>query len=387
MNIYSKGSIIFRTQYFYIVLAFLFTLTIMSSALAQFGSSQTQRYYLIGTLGEDAFQMDITFSDSTISGEYFFLDDGPRFNLMGDLMSDDPNDRNSLWGMTTIADSGELANQELGNQEPLDFFEVELVNPRLHYDGPDSELDNVALRGLWTSGAGSEPVPFEAYAVAEYVFLNMTNGDHIEIDMSYPYFLVEPWKNLNSKMTEDISGMVDFFQEGQLESEEYNLLGWGSSESVRIHYLSDSLVSLQDTGWIYLGGAHGNSASISRNFARLEASGIESDWIELELSNLFDDGVDYASELEANILLELEQKEAAWVVDGSTTSITPEDLYSVLVSPKGFDISFDPYHMGPYAQGHIDITLPFEYVGPIVNEEGVLKEVLELSGFDIDDYN
>ena len=376
MNKYSKGSKIFKTQYFYIVLAFLFTLTFLSSAIAQFGSSPTQRYYLIGTLGDDALQMDITFSDSTISGEYFLLDDGPRFNLMGDLMSDDPDTRNSLWGMTTISDSG----------EPLDFFEVELVNPRLHYDGPDSELDNVALRGLWTSGADSEPVPFEAYAVAEYVFLNMTNGDHIEIDMSYPYFLVEPWKNLNGMMTEGIPGMIDFFQEGQLESEEYNLLGWGSSDSVRIHYLSDSLVSLEDSGWIYLGGAHGNSASISRNFARLEGSGIESDWIELELSNLFDDGVNYANELETNILLELEQKEAAWVVDGSTTSITPEDLYSVLISPKGFDISFDPYHMGPYAQGHIDITLPFEYVGPIVNEEGVLKEVLELSGFDINDY-
>jgi len=361
----------FTNQYLKTISLLSVLLLLTSVASAQFGSSPQKRYYLIGSLGDDALQMDITFSGTKISGEYFFLDDGPRFKLMGDLMSDDPSSRDTLWGMTTINDGG----------QSLDFFEVELINPRLYYDGPNSELDNVVLRGLWTSGAGSATVPFEAYAVAEYVFLSITNGDHIEIDTSYPYFLSEPWKNLNGMMTENIPGLVDFFQEGQRESEEYDLIGWGSSDSVRIHYLSDSLVSFEDSGWIYLGGAHGNSASIGRNFARLEG-----DWVELELSDFFDDGVDFASEMEANILLELEQKEAAWVVDGTTTSITSEDLYSVLVSPKGLDISFDPYHMGPYAQGHITVNLPFEYVGPVLNENGPLKDVLNLSSFDINDY-
>lgn len=375
MNKLLWNSKLCKSQYFTVLLVFLFTLVFASTSMAQFGSSPTKRYYLMGTLDGDPFQMDITFSDSStgssISGEYFFLNDGPRFKLMGDLMSDDANAIDTLWGMTTLSDSG----------ESLDFFEFELINPRFHYDGPKSELDNVTLRGLWTSGAGSEAVPFEAYAVAEYVFLSMTNGDHIEIDMSYPYFLVEPWKSLNGLMTKSVPNMIDFFQEGQLEREASNLMGWGASDSVRIHYLSDSLISLEEAGWIYLGGAHGNSASISRNFSRDEG-----DWIELSISDFFDDGVDFASEMEENILLLLEQEDAAWVVDGTTTTIQEDDLYSVLVSPKGLDISFDPYHMGPYAQGHIGINLPFEYVGPILDEDGPLKEVISLSGFDSNDY-
>lgn len=367
MNKHHKGSIFLKFQYFTISLFLLLT----SISFAQLASNQTQRYYFIGTLDGEVIQLDITFQEETLSGEYFFEDDGPRFSLSGDLMAAGNSESNPLWAMATFSN----------DSEALDLFEVEFVNPRFHYDGPDSELDNVALRGSWTSGAGSTPLDFEAYAVAEYVFLTMTNGDHIEIDVSYPYFLAEPWQSLNDSVTGNISDMIDFFQEGQRESEEYNVMGWASSESVRIHYLSSSLVSLEDAGWIYLGGAHGNSASIGRNFAQLEG-----DWIELELSDFFDDGADFVSEVEPSILLELEQKEAAWILDGSTTNITEEDLYSVLVSPKGLDISFDPYHMGPYAQGHISINLPFEYIGPVLNEDGPLKEVLELSAFDPNDY-
>ena len=347
------------------------SLALLSSfAFSQFGSGQVQRYYFVGNIGGDPIQMDITLQEGTMNGEYYYEEAGLKLSLSGGLLNDD--NVNSMWKIVEFDTEG----NRIGS------FDAELVNPRFHYDGPDSELDNIVLRGTWNSGDASTMLPFELVLAAEYIFLGMNNGDNIELDMSYPFFFQEQWLSLNSVTSENIMANIDFFKQGQQERLEYdNLTGWASSDTFKIHYLSDSFVSFEHADWIYLGGAHGLGSSLSRNFAR-----VEGDWVELEVSDYFHSDSDFVGALEPNIMLGLEEKEAAWVMDGEVTGIELEDLYSVLVSPAGFDITFDPYHMGPYAQGPISVNIPFEYVGPVLNEEGPLKDVLKLSEYDSSDY-
>jgi hypothetical protein len=112
----------------------------------------------------------------------------------------------------------------------------------------------------------------------------------------------------------------------------------------------------------YTGGAHG--LQVRKTFSFDKGGQL------LNISNLFSNGLDGLNTLATLVQKELLKRDGAdakWIADGAGAR---EDNYSsFVVTDTGVKILFDPYQVASYADGNIDITIPFMAFSKIANPE------------------
>lgn len=129
---------------------------------------------------------------------------------------------------------------------------------------------------------------------------------------------------------------------------------------VKTTRLDDKVISFEITFYSYAGGAHGNYASIGRNYNAQTGELITFD----ELS---DDAATFRSEV-LNYLVELANTPAYQIqLYPQDNPYSATDLEPVLLaenkwflSTGGLTFISDPYALGPYAAGTIYFTIPYE---------------------------
>jgi hypothetical protein len=121
----------------------------------------------------------------------------------------------------------------------------------------------------------------------------------------------------------------------------------------------------------YSGGAHGMSFTRTYNFWHLAGKpktfGL---WDALK--------GDAASRRELDYLLmqkALADNRTAWVDEGMITDFKQQNLSRFYFTRDGITFVFDPYELGPYAVGTIELSIPYGELKPIIRPKGPLSFV------------
>lgn len=138
-------------------------------------------------------------------------------------------------------------------------------------------------------------------------------------------------------------------------------------------YASNTFVSLFGVRNYYVGMPHGNSRYYAFNYWW---NGQEVQ--DLSFENLFLNGKEAMYFLANYCCNTLKRDEIGYFYPDPTGNIDVEisstDLKVFTLSEKGLTITFQPYHVGGWADGPYSATIPFQYLMHLINSDGPLSE-------------
>jgi hypothetical protein len=316
---------------------------VMATALAQ--TSSYQRFYYLGTVGEEAVQLELSLNGGDAVGSYFY-------NLIG----------------VPIALRGTQAGEETDTGLPYRLEELDAEGKAVAtFEGElsSTSLDfGTTFAGTWT-GDNGVTLPFSFERVAEFAKVTFQQN-RIESSVHYPVFTGQ-LAIFNNALDQQgqINSIFKDFEQGQAIQRDNELYhAWTIYVDHGISYASKQLLSMLETIDSYTGGAHGNIGFASHTFLK-EDDGVR----KLELRDLFTKNADL-NPLVTFITQDLTTQEASFVADGSV--VLDENSISVFtLSPRGISFHFAPYEVGSYAEGPREVTIPFEMV-----KESLRPEIL-----------
>lgn len=143
-------------------------------------------------------------------------------------------------------------------------------------------------------------------------------------------------------------------------------------------YASDRLVSIFGELDYYAGLPHGSTHYYGYNYWR-EGQQIH----ELTLESLFDPEKDYGNFLIEYCMSTLKRDHVGYCSSNSEGDIPIEielkDLNIFTLSENGLTITFQPYHVGGWADGPYFVTIPFQTLKHLIKPNGPLSEFVEKS--------
>jgi Deacetylase PdaC/Protein of unknown function (DUF3298) len=307
---------------------------VISFAVAQ--DAGFERFFYIGTVGEDAVQLELTLSGNEVTGNYFYNLIGAPIELRGSQMGA-PTDTGQPYSLEELDENG----------QPVATFKGELSSDALEFGN--------TFAGEW-SGNNGVTLPFELERVAEFAQVSFKQN-RIESSLIYPVFTGKlAGFNTTIDQTKQVNQTLADFEQGQGMQQDNELYhAWTITADHSISYASERLLSLLETINSYTGGAHGNLGFASHNFLTEEA-GVR----KIELRDPFTENADLKPVLEF-ITENLKQQNASFIVDGSVT-LTEADISVFTLSPKGLTFHFSPYAVASYAEGPLEVVIPFELI-------------------------
>jgi hypothetical protein len=315
-------------------------------AFAQFDAPTQQRYYLLGELAGVAVQVDLTVL--------------PMNDMFQDVMFQDVS--GDLFYETT----GD-AIMVSGSVDQQDTVILQLTSDAGNFIGSiTATLTQESLEGSYTP-LDSEVTPVNWQIVAVYASLRFQQG-RLETATQVPQFVTRA-SIINPQWQEEaFANNLDFVRQGQSALLEYDVLGWWLEETYDIAYYADDFVSVLRVYNVYGGGAHPNI------YYGVHNVGIGQDTVELSLSDaLTDEGLGF---LEGYVLEQLTEKGAGFVVDGSVSSLSEEDMSVFVVSPQGLHLHFAPYAVAPYVQGTFEVVVPWDSLAAYLRPDNPLTRFL-----------
>jgi len=131
------------------------------------------------------------------------------------------------------------------------------------------------------------------------------------------------------------------------------------------------LLSLQLAIYSYTGGAHPNASTRAFNWdLRRER--------EVELAELFQSGSGYERVITGYCRRELGKLDLGspdWIARG--TAFTPENYRQWYPTRAGLRITFDPYQVAAYAQGSLEVTVPWAVLRSMIRRDGLARQFSE----------
>lgn len=170
-----------------------------------------------------------------------------------------------------------------------------------------------------------------------------------------------------------VSELRNTFEQDVVAMQEYQLEDaplpglWIDYETIAA---TSDLVSILFFQSVYTGGAHPNNFSAVLNY-NLQTGAI------LSLSDVFQPDTAYLETIAAYCINELQTREG--VFEDFDKSLTPtlENFGKWNINPHGLMFTFDPYHVGPYAAGHHQVTVPYSELQGMLNPESVIITMVE----------
>lgn len=137
------------------------------------------------------------------------------------------------------------------------------------------------------------------------------------------------------------------------------MAGWEAQIEGMIQYESASLLTLSLDGYIFTGGAHGLSSRRLLNFDKAGAA-------EIDPETLFADIQGFRELAEAAFRAQYDIPEDAPV--NSTGFMFEENVFSlpenIGFTPEGILLYYNPYEVASYADGPLEVVVPFETATP-----------------------
>ncbi len=308
--------------------------------------SFAQSAYFTGIISDGfPIQMELEFSDTKITGSYYYESVGVTLELYGAI------------------ENANIRLEEYNQQDSV----AQLTGTFSGTLSTNDTSQNEQFSGTWASAYGNA-FPFILSKFADYVDISIRQG-RIKTTNRYPYFVRPNHTVLNDYLQNTfIERQLNFFREGQnlLNSNDLTT-GWALDSLVTLRYASADFVSMEESIYLYTDGAHGNIGLASHNFM-IEEAGLRI----LELRDMFTARADFLTPLNQIILADLGGQGAAWVLDATVTQLSEQDLQVFTVTPLGLNFLFEPYLMGPYAQGNFEVLVSFDVIPELINETSPL---------------
>jgi hypothetical protein len=339
----------------------VFIFAVFSLAFAQdelFDNSSYRKFFYLGTVNDNEVQMTLELTDKNIVGTYYYNLIGTPINLRVEQISEEQAGEATNTGLPiTIEELDE-------NGKAVAKFEGELSDT--------SQETGTTLTGMWSCDGCADPTPkpFTLTRVAEFARVSFQQN-RIETTLTYPVFVGDLAvfnKALNT--SEMVARMFDDFGQGQEEQTAGNLYNaWTVHSNFEIRYAGKQILSLLETTDWYTGGAHPNYGFADHTFLQKDGE-VEV----LELADLFTTNADLFS-MARFVQDDLNGQEASLMPEAFTPKEL-EELSSFSLSPKGITFHFAPYAVASYAEGYLEVTVPFEEVKTILRSE-IAAEFLE----------
>ncbi len=329
----------------------LFTLLIFlcSSALAQdelFNDTTFQKFYYLGTVGENQVQLELTLTGAELTGTYFY-------NLIGtpiELRGQQTGEATETGLPFTVEELDE-------NGKAVAKFEGELSSSY-------QEIGST-FSGLWSCDecASPAPKPFSFTRVAEFARISFQQNQ-IETTATYPVFSGDlAVFNEALNQGEIINSILGDFRQGQEVQRDASLYyAWTSHAHYTVRYAGEHLLSLLVTVDSYTGGAHGNFGFGGYTFLRTDGTVAR-----LEFQDLFTPNADL-SPVAQFVKNDLTNQGASFIPEDFNEQ-TLVNLSAFTLSPKGITFHFSPYAVGSYAEGYYEVVVPFEELKGILRSE------------------
>jgi hypothetical protein len=321
---------------------------VLSFAFAQ--ESAFQRFFYLGTVEDSEVQLELTLNSNDATGSYYYNLIGTLIELRGKKIGDE-TDTGQPYSLEELDENGKA----------VATFTGELSSDAL-------EFGNTFI-GTW-AGNNGVTLPFTLERVAEFSEVSFKQN-RIETRVSFPVFSGKlAGFSAAINQAEQVNQLRVDFEQGQGTQQEGELYhAWTISADYSLIYASERLVSLLETTESYTGGAHGNIGFASQTFLQ-DKEGVR----KLELLDLFSENTDLTPIL-SYVTDDLKKQNASFIVDGSVT-LTEQDLSVFTLSPKGLTFHFGPYAVASYAEGPLEVTLPFEIIKDNLRLE-IVSEFLE----------
>jgi hypothetical protein len=190
----------------------------------------------------------------------------------------------------------------------------------------------------------------------------------VYINIDYPQIkgfenkLIENKVNsfLETEFKQSISWYDDIIKDTSEFTSDIHRYPWSFETGFEVHYNSNDFLSLTLDHYQFTGGAHGNYFSVGYNINLRDGKN-------LKLSDLIDsDSFDLLSyECEQGILdtFQVGSLTEAGLFEDEIIIHPDQDFYII---PGALVLQFDPYEIGPYSMGDINIKIPFYNIKDIL---------------------
>jgi Protein of unknown function (DUF3298) len=178
---------------------------------------------------------------------------------------------------------------------------------------------------------------------------------------------------LNQELRKFIDKEVNKFRKDAGPPEERTSSSGSTFESkYKVTYAEGDLISIAFLVEAYYEGAvHGSYNTIVFNYDLTSGK-------MLKLADLFKPGANYLKPISDYSIVSLRKEkegvpDSDWI-DGAAPKL--ENYQSWNITREGLDIEFDPYQVGPYAEGPHEVLIPYSALKNIINPAGPLARVI-----------
>lgn len=331
-------------------------------------------YYFMGELQDQAksrtinVQGDLTFNGSTVEGKYHYNSGSGILELKGKAAAD---------GIVSIEE--QTSQGEFGYK----------------YDPSDKPKTTAVIRGkldrrqglitgTWVSADGKTSYPCTMKMIAEY---KKIKHPALVVSVSYPAFASSDFAVLNDSLkrtmtasydssVKSVQSQIDEIKSDTSWKPDFNPIErLSETDDLDVFHVSPSLVSMTHLAYMDGGGMHGNYAYHGETWKKNGTA-----WERVRLRELFTADTAYYKVVSDLLITALKKRDATFVVDGTVKDfrdgLRKGDL-SWAIRPAGITFVFSPYEVASYAEGALEVFLPWKVLGSYIRRDGVLKELMQ----------
>lgn len=307
-------------------------------------------------------QMNLVRQGDALSGTYFYTKVGKDLKLSGKI------DKNGKFNLTETDDKGSKTGE---------------------WNGTWTEAENspgVILEGDWNKPKDTEKLGF--YATEQVVefsgdakFTNKTIKETDKTKRSEIYAIYPEISGVDSavatKFNASVKNLVTEInksykaQVAEFTSEDIknmpSEMGLTSDIGYDVILANDDLASLIFSNYVFLGGAHGNTAYTSVNYDLKNNK-------EIKLTDLFEPKSDYVKMISDYSINDLkkrigEMSDDEWISNGAGADA--ENFKNWNLTKKGLMFTFEPYQVAAYAAGSQTVIIPYEKLKNMLRKDGI----------------
>ncbi len=347
-----------------------------------------------GTIGKkSAITVDLLFADTNVTGHYYYQSTGRELKIRGTLkngnlklqeysdtsvngyfdgtISEDFSEAKGTWSNKTRSGSSRF---ELHFFQPAGSVELNSLQNNFSYE--------------WKKNMAGDPIG----CAAEYTYCYLVNSRDKAVERSINESLLNT--QLNGKetpeqlksvaanaMKDEFDAYVDSYRETipdsvssgdkLLKEESSYSFNWEYQERYQAIYNEHHLLCMEEFGYFYSGGAHGNYGFSYRVY-NLINGGL------LQLADLFlDDKMNELTRLaEKQLRADRHIPDAVSLSDSGLFIEKLELKDEFFINRGGIGFTYNPYEIASYADGPVTIYLEWAQVKSLINPVGPLAWVL-----------
>ena len=189
--------------------------------------------------------------------------------------------------------------------------------------------------------------------------------DALPVDAVYPDDMI---KNFDITYIQDYTSM---YESGEAEIDDVSS-NWEVYDEISILFQKNGLIGFVSSGYEYTGGAHGLYGSVNYTYDSQSEKLISlEDIFAINFESILEEAINAQLRTDRNLAPDASLSDEGFFVDVVTA--TP----NFMLSETGITFHYNIYEIASYADGSIDITVPYDEIRAIVPAGGMIERMMK----------